>query len=213
MIFRDRKHAGIELGRLLLKYKESKPVVVGLPRGGVVVAAEVAHALDAPLEIVVPRKIGSPENPEYALGAVTEDGEVFLDDQRVTLSFVSEHYIREEIEKQIHEAQRRVKLYRLGRIPISFRDRYVMLVDDGIATGSTMLVAIQYVRQQEPQKIIVAVPVIAFDSLQKMKQVADAVVAVYTPSLFSAVGEFYEDFPQTSDAEVVSILRKFSTSL
>ncbi|MFB0561896.1 MAG: phosphoribosyltransferase [Candidatus Lokiarchaeia archaeon] len=207
-MFRDRVDAGKKLAKELLVYKESNPVVLAIPRGGVVVAYEVAKELGAPLDIVVPRKIPAPYNPELGIGAVTQDGTVIIDQQIKDYLSVSDEYIQEEAERQIKEIERRMKAYRGDRGPISLKDRVVILVDDGIATGVTMRAAIRSIRKQNPKKIIVAVPVGPPGTIKKIEEEADEVVSLITYEPFEAVGQFYADFSQTTDSEVITLLQK-----
>lgn len=207
MLFQDRVDAGRQLSKKLLSFKgDPNLIVLGLPRGGVVVAAEVAQALQAPLDIVVPRKIGHPENPELAIGAISEEGERVF--QESFLALISEEYLLSEIEKEKKEAQRRLKVYRGERPSLSLKQKTVILVDDGIATGATMHAGILSVRRKGAQKVIVAAPVVAPDTLRVLRGEADDVVFLDAPESFGAVGMFYLSFEQTSDDEVIEILRK-----
>jgi predicted phosphoribosyltransferase len=181
-------------------------IVLAIPRGGVVVGFEVAHALNIFLDLIIPRKIRAPDNPELAIGALTEDGTVILDDELVKYLQVSEEYVREESERQRLEIERRLKLYR-GDAPYpSLKNREVVIVDDGIATGSTMKAAVASVRMRGAKTILVAVPVGPFSSIEELKREADNVICLYTPEPFYAIGQFYEDFTQTSDEEVRRLL-------
>jgi predicted phosphoribosyltransferase len=181
-------------------------IVLAIPRGGVVVGFEVAHALNISLDLIIPRKIRAPDNPELAIGALTEDGTVILDDELVKYLQVSEEYVREESERQRLEIERRLKLYR-GDAPYpSLENREVVIVDDGIATGSTMKAAVASVRMRGAKTILVAVPVGPFSSIEELKREADNVICLYTPEPFYAIGQFYEDFTQTSDEEVRRLL-------
>ena len=181
-------------------------IVLAIPRGGVVVGFEVAHALNISLDLIIPRKIRAPDNPELAIGALTEDGTVILDDELVKYLQVSEEYVREESERQRLEIERRLKLYR-GDAPYpSLKNREVVIVDDGIATGSTMKAAVASVRMRGAKTILVAAPVGPFSSIEELKREADNVICLYTPEPFYAIGQFYEDFTQTSDEEVRRLL-------
>jgi len=208
MLFKDRKEAGQKLAQRLIGYKNNQKVVVlGVPRGGVVVAKEVAQALGCPLDIVIARKIGSPSNPEFALGAVGERGDIVLNPD-ILIDESLGQYLEKEAANQRKEIKRRLKLFRGKKKPLVLKDRIVIIVDDGIATGSTLLAAIKSIRKQNPQKIIVAVPVAPASALTDLAKEADEVVCLYTPELFWAVGQFYQDFPQTEDTEVMKILQK-----
>lgn len=207
MMFLNRADAGQKLAQKLLKYRESSDIVViGLPRGGVVVAAAVAAALDAPLDIIVPRKIGYPGNPELAIGAISEEGEgVFTPS---LLKTVSEEYLHAEVRKEIMEAARRLRVYRGDQPPLFLKNKVALLVDDGIATGATMRAAILSARKKGAAQIVVAAPVIAPDTLDQLRQEAEAVVYLVAPESFGAVGAFYHSFEQTSDEEVIRLLQK-----
>ena len=181
-------------------------IVLAIPRGGVVVGFEVAHALNISLDLIIPRKIRAPDNPELAIGALTEDGTVILDDELVKYLQVSEEYVREESERQRLEIERRLKLYRRDAPYPSLKNREVVIVDDGIATGSTMKAAVASVRMRGAKTILVAVPVGPFSSIEELKREADNVICLYTPEPFYAIGQFYEDFTQTSDEEVRRLL-------
>lgn len=208
MLFKDRVDAGVKLANELLNYKKDNPVILAIPRGGVVVGYEVAKRLDAPLDIVVPRKIPAPSNPELGIGAVMQDGTVIIDEQIKDYIVVPDEYIKEEVEKQIREIERRTRAYRGDRKPVSVEDRVVILVDDKLATGVTMRAAIRSIRKQNPQKIVVAVPVAPPSTVKKIEEEADEAISLITYEPFEAVGQFYTDFSQTSDSEVISLLQK-----
>lgn len=208
MIFRDRKDAGEKLAEKLDKYKgKSDVVVLGLPRGGVVTANEVAKRLDLPLDIIVPRKIGAPGNPELAIGAITESGEGIFDEEIMKYVGADQEYIEKTMEEEKKEAQRRLKVYRGSKPPVDLKGKTVILVDDGIATGSTMRAAIASVKAKEAGKIVVAVPVLARDTVKKIEKEVDELIYVGAPLFFGAVGAFYQIFDQTEDEEVVEIMK------
>jgi len=206
MIFADRNDAGRQLAERLAGYKKENPVVLAIPRGGVVVAGEIAKALDAPLTLIIPRKIGAPYDPEFAIGAVAEDGSMVLDEDTVSSLGVSPEYIEAEKKAQIEEIKRRKQAY--GAVDIELKGRVVILVDDGIATGSTVIAAVKSIRKKDPKKIVVAVPVAPQEAVSELKNQVEEVVCLHAPEYFGAVGCFYRDFSQTSDAEVMSILRE-----
>ncbi|HYB93249.1 MAG TPA: phosphoribosyltransferase [archaeon] len=206
-MFEDRVEAGRKLAKELLKYRGQKIVVLAIPRGGVVVGYEVAKELNAPLDIIVPRKIGAPDNPELAIGAVTQDGTVILNPQLMQYLGVSEIYVQEEVRNQVNEIERRIKKYRGEKAYPSLKDKIVILVDDGIATGYTMRAAIASIKKQKPSILIVAVPVGPPDTIQTLKSEADKVVCLSTPEMFQAIGQFYRNFSQTSDEEVIHLLQ------
>lgn len=178
-------------------------VVLGVPRGGVVVAAEVARALGLPLDVVVVRKLGAPGNPEYAVGAVDEDGRVVGG----TSSLVSEAYLEEAAREGREEIARRLRLYRQGRGPLEVAGREVVLVDDGIATGMTLHAALDSLKRRGAKRVVVATPVAAPEAAARLGLPPDDFVALLVPPGFGAVGQFYREFDQTTDAEVVELLR------
>lgn len=205
-MWRDRVDAGRELAEALKHYAGPDAIVIGVPRGGVVVAAEVADLLDAPLDIVVPRKIGAPGNPELAIGAVAGDIEVLNRDLVDTLR-VGDEYLEHAIASERQEIERRSALYRQGMPPLVVKDKLVLLVDDGIATGSTTTASARYLKKQSPKRLVLAVPVAPRDAVARLKREVDEFVALATPDVFFAVGQFYGRFEQTQDQEVIDILR------
>ena len=209
MIFKDRQEAGRKLISKLQQYKDRADVIVlGLPRGGIVTAFEIAQGLNLPLDLIVTRKIGAPDNPEFAIGAITEDGEGIFDAVTISTYRISRQYIDEEIKKEKKEAERRLKVYRENRPPLNLQDKTVILVDDGVATGATLRAAIRSAKIKNAKKIVVAVPVIARDILEKIKTEVDEMVYLDTPLFFSAIGSFYEVFAQTEDEEVIALMKK-----
>lgn len=208
LIFIDRRDAGRRLAEVLASRDLADPVVLGVPRGGVVVAFEVARVLAAPLDVVIPRKIGAPTNPELAVGAVAQDGTLVLDEAMVRTVGVSEAYLRREAERQNREIERRLKLYRGTRPAVDLAGATVIVVDDGIATGATVLAALRGLRSQEPDRVVLAVPVAPPDTLERLASEADEVVCLATPEPFYAVGQFYRHFEQTSDEEVVELIER-----
>lgn len=209
-MFRDRSDAGQQLAAKLLHLGDFNPVVLALPRGGVPVGFEIARVLDAPLDLVLVRKIGVPWQPELALGAVTDGGdpEVFIDRTLATELGIDEQYITSETKRQVEELERRRRVYRAGRAPIEIAGRAAIVVDDGIATGATMRVALQATRRRNPSRLVLAVPVAAPDSLDRLRPETDEIVCVETPAGLGAIGFFYRDFHQVSDAEVTTILAR-----
>lgn len=211
MMFKDRRDAGILLAKKLERFRGNvDAVIIGLPRGGVVVAYEVASALGLPLDVIVPRKIGAPDNPEFAIGAMSEEGEGVFDTETISLYNISRDYIVQETEKEKGEAERRMKRFRSDRPLLDLSGKTAILVDDGIATGATMRAAIRSAKAKHADNIIVAAPVIAPDSLKRIRGEADEVVYLEAPEFFAAVGQCYETFPQTEDEEVIALLRKHS---
>jgi putative phosphoribosyl transferase len=206
-LFADRVEAGKSLAQDLKSLVGKGAVVLAIPRGGVVVGYEVAKALGLPLDVIIPRKIGAPSNPELAIGAMTEDGTVLLDDRLVEHLQVSKDYIQKESETQKQEIQRRLKLYR-GDVPYpSLANREVVLVDDGIATGSTMKAALASVLNRGAKTVVVAIPVGPPSTIRELEAKADRVVCLHTPDSFYAIGQFYEDFTQIQDEEVTRLLK------
>jgi len=183
-------------------------VVLALPRGGVPVAFEVAEALRAPLDVFVVRKLGMPGHPEFAVGAIASGGVRVLSDDVVRWYRIPESAIESVTRSELAELERREREYRQGRPQTPLRDRVAILVDDGLATGSTMRAAAQAVRTQHPTRVVVAAPVGARESCEQLKDVADETVCARMPEPFSAVGLWYQDFSQTSDAEVRTLLRR-----
>jgi len=205
--FSDRVDAGKRLAEALADFRGKDAAVLAIPRGGVVVGYEIATALMLPLDVIVPRKLGSPDNPELAIGAIAEDGSRVLDNQLVVYLGVSDGYIEEESERQRQEIARRMKVYRAGAEPIDLQSKDVIIVDDGIATGSAMKAALLSVRNRGAKSVTVAVPVGPPQTITELKHLSDRVVCLYTPEYFQAIGQFYEDFSQTSDEEVIRLLK------
>ncbi len=207
--FADRREAGRVLATLLAKYRNDPSVVVlALPRGGVPVAFEIAEALEASLDVFVVRKLGMPGQPEYAIGAIASGGVQVLSDDVVTLYGVQQAAIDAVVGRERHELERREREYRRGRPMIDLRNRTVILVDDGLATGASMRAAVQAVRAHQPARILVAVPVGAPRTCEELTDIADEVVCARMPDPFSAVGRWYRDFSQTSDEEVRHFLQE-----
>ena len=214
MMFRDRKDAGAQLAVLLLHLKDKAPLVLALPRGGVAIGAEIARLLDAPLDIVLVRKIGVPWQPELALGAVADGGtpEVFIDERMQESLAISADYVREETSRQLGELERRRETYCAGRPPVEIAGRTAIVVDDGIATGATMRVALRAVRRRGPSRVVLAAPVAAAETLAALAGDADEAVCVATPEGLGAIGYYYDDFHQMSDDEVTALLAAGTTS-
>lgn len=207
MLFKDRQHAGKLLANILEKYRDNHHVVViGLPRGGVVTAYEVAKQLNLPLDIICARKIGAPYNPEFAIGAITETGDSFLNQEVIDRLDIPKEYIDETIKKESAESARRVEAYKKNRLPTNLSGKTVILVDDGIATGATMKASIKTAKKKGAKKIIVAAPVAAPDTLNEIESEVNEVVCLAAPIFFQAVGQFYERFDQTTDEEVIALL-------
>ncbi|HXQ22717.1 MAG TPA: phosphoribosyltransferase [Candidatus Acidoferrales bacterium] len=208
MTFTNRKDAGQKLAARLLKYRGSDPVVLALPRGGVPVAYEVAQALHAPLDVVVVRKLGAPGQPELGIGAVVDGDhpESVLNEDVMSMLNVSDTYLRREMDLELQEIHRRQERYRGGRPPVQIDGRTVIVVDDGIATGGSMRAALRGVRRAHPKRLVLAVPVAPPETIESLRSEADDVVCLSTPAYFHAVGQFYNDFTQTTDEEVIRLL-------
>jgi len=206
-MFQNRAQAGKKLASKLLSYKATKNLIVlAIPRGGVVVGKILSQALDCPLEVIVTKKIGAPGNSELAIGAVGVVGKPVIDEELAERVGADENYLKSKILNLKSEIKRREKIFRRDKLPLNLKDKTVILTDDGVATGATMMAAVEIARQQNPKKIIVAVPVIAKDTLEKIEKLADEVVFLDAPEMFFAVGQFYQDFSQITDEEVRKIL-------
>jgi putative phosphoribosyl transferase len=212
MKFADRGDAGRRLADKLLHLKDRQPIVLALPRGGVAVGFEIARALDAPLDLVLVRKIGVPWQPELALGAVTDgvSHETFVDRDLATSLEIPDSYIEAETARQLKEIERRRKSYCEGRPALEVAGCTAIVVDDGIATGATMRVALQAVRRRGPARLVLAVPVAPPDTLAALREGADEAVCLETPIGLGAIGFYYSDFHQMSDAEVTDLLARAS---
>jgi putative phosphoribosyl transferase len=208
MIFHDRAEAGRLLAGKLRHLKDRRPVVLALPRGGVPVGYEIARELKAPFDLVLVRKIGVPWQPELALGAVTDgtQPQTFINRELVTTLKISDAYVKKETARQLAELERRRRLYCGGRAPLDIAGCAAIVVDDGIATGATMRVALEATRRRNPAWLVIAAPVAAADTIAALGPAADEVVCVDIPTGLGAIGPYYEDFHQVNDAEVTAIL-------
>jgi len=206
-LLKDRVEAGKKLASAV-KSVVKDAIILAVPRGGVIVGFEVAQALGMPLDIIVTKKIGAPENPELAVGAVAEDGTFILDEEILRQIYVPKEYINEEVKRQKQEIQRRLIRYR-GDVPYpSLKNREVVVVDDGVATGSTLKAALRLLRSKGAKTVVVAIPVGPLDTIRELKKLADRVVVLLTPEPFYAIGQFYMDFSQNNDEEVIELLRR-----
>ncbi|MEU8677565.1 phosphoribosyltransferase [Streptomyces sp. NPDC048560] len=208
MLFTDRAEAGKQLAEALRHLEKERPVVLGLPRGGVPVAFEVARVLGAPLDVIVVRKLGVPHHPELGFGAIGEDGVRVISADIVRRAGVSEQDIASVERAEQDELARRARAFRAGRPRVPLEGRTVILVDDGIATGATAKAACEVVRAHGAARVVLAVPVAPPSAVEQLRARADDVVSLSTPALFSAVGEWYRDFSQTADEEVVALLTR-----
>lgn len=208
ILFEDRRDGGLQLAERLQALKDEPCVVLGLPRGGVPVAYEVARALKAPLDVFLVRKLGSPMNPEYAIGAIASGGVRVLDNDEAWRLGLSAYDVGRIETRERAELARRESIYRRARPPEPLAGKTVIIVDDGIATGSTMIAALRAVRHAGASRVIAAAPVIAADTLAALTREADQVVYAAAPKQFLSVSSFYHSFPQTSDAEVRELLTR-----
>jgi putative phosphoribosyl transferase len=215
MLFRDRAAAGQQLAEQLASRKLIDPIVLALPRGGVPVGYEVAEQLDAPLDIVLVRKIGVPWHQELAVGAVADgDHPEVVTNRSIQAELgLSDQYVKDESETQLREIERRRRLYLGDRAPLPVRGRTAILVDDGIATGATMRAALQATRRRGPDSIILAVPVAPADTIDALRQEADDILCLHRPPDFGGVGQFYADFEQVDDATVAALLRQNAAAM
>ena len=205
-MFKDRKEAGELLAERLAQYRDTDAIIYALPRGGVVLGFEIAQSLHVPLDLIIARKIGHPNNPEYAVCAVTEEGELFCnEEEKATLDPL---WLKEEIEKEQEEAKRRREKYLKGQKHRSAKNKIAIVVDDGIATGLTLRVALRSLRKEQPKELLVAVPVAPHDLMDILRSEADKVVVLKDEQRYlGAVGAYYQDFPQVSDEEVIELLQ------
>jgi putative phosphoribosyl transferase len=208
-MFVDRREAGEQLAGALKDLADQDVVVLGIPRGGVEVAAVAAEALGAPLDVVIPRKVGAPGNPELGLGAVAEDVEV-LDARLIEMLGVTQDYIQREIGAAREEIERRSTLYRGGRPPARLDGKVAIVVDDGVATGGTAAAALRWARARGATKVILAVPVAPPEAVRRLQAEVDEVRVLSSPERFYAVGQWYVDFPQVSDQRVIELLSRAS---
>jgi len=209
-MFSDREDAGRQLADRLKPWELHDPLVLGIPRGGVAVAAALARGLGAEMDVVLAHKLRSPRQPELAFGALGEDGQLYLDRDVEAIAGVSEAYLAKERETQIQEIQRRQKLFRAVRPAAAMANRSIILTDDGIATGSTMTAAIEVVKSHQPREVIVAVPVAPPSQLSTIRGRCDRLLCLHSPDAFWAVGQFYQAFEPVSDDEVIEMLREFA---
>lgn len=208
--FRDRADAGRRLAQSLQHLRADRPVVLALPRGGVVVGYEVARALEAPLDVVVVRKVGAPFQPEFGVGAIVdgEHPEVVLDEEVIRHAGIDRQELEEQIERERAELRRRERLYRAARAPVEVSGKTVIVVDDGIATGSSVRAALRALRRAGPRRLVLATPVAPPQTINALRAEADEVVCLLEPPWFQAVGQFYDNFEQTTDEEVIELLRR-----
>jgi putative phosphoribosyl transferase len=207
MVLPDRHEAGRRLSALLLRYRNERPTVLALPRGGVPVAVEIAEALSCPLDILIVRKIGAPDNPEYGLGAVAEDGTRVMDEARIRGAGYEASDLDATVAEELAEISRRAAVYRAGKPPLELADRTVIIVDDGVATGVTVRAAVESVRRHRPRAVVLAFGACPPETFDALRRIADEVVVLVVPPRFFAVGEWYLDFRPVEDGEVLRLLR------
>ena len=210
IIFKDRVDAGQQLAQRLIedRYQDKNSLVLALPRGGVVVGFEIASALGAPLDVIIARKLGAPGMPEFGIGAIAPGGVLIVDERTTHYLGISKEQIDLIAAREREEMERRINLYRGGRPMPEIRNRTVILVDDGIATGVTARAAIQTIRRQKPHRLTLAVPVCAPDTARLLRSEVDSFVCIESPHDFRAISLWYADFRQTSDEEVISLLNR-----
>ncbi|WP_417622481.1 phosphoribosyltransferase [Parasphingorhabdus sp.] len=207
-LFADRRDAGRQLAARLADKAAENPVILALPRGGVPVAYEVAKALDAELDLLMVRKIGAPGWPEYGMGAVIDGAnpQLVMNEDIVRQIAPSPEYIRNEVQRQLAEIERRRKIYCGDRKPVDLADRTIIIVDDGIATGGTVKAALKGVQENRPRRTILAVPVAPRSTLAELESQCDEIICLHVPVDFGAVGAFYQNFNQTEDSEIISLM-------
>lgn len=209
LLFKDRKEAGRKLGEALKSMQIQDGVVIAIPRGGVVVGAQVAQLLDIPLDITIPKKVGAPQNPEVAVGAVTEDGTVIYNENLLQRLGLSEKDLAPSVQRIISEIKRRMLTYRGTSQRPDVSHRHVILVDDGIATGSTVVAALRSIKKAGCKAITLAIPVAPPDTAARLEKEVDHLVCLISEEPFYAVGQFYENFEQVRDDEVIAIIKAY----
>ncbi|MBD3231524.1 phosphoribosyltransferase [Candidatus Dependentiae bacterium] len=209
-MFKNREEAAKELATKLKDYKnKSNTIIIGLPRGGIPIAAIISKEFNIPFDIVVTKKLKDPINSELAFGAITQDGTPILDYKIIQMYQIKQDYIQKEIKNEFQEIQRRLKKYRKNKPPLNVKNKIVIIVDDGIATGATMKAAIETIRKQSPSKIIIAIPVAPTEVIDELKNKVDKIICIKQSANFFAVGQFYKQFPQLEDVEILKILKNF----
>ena len=206
MIYKNRQDAGRQLAEKLMKFKDENPIIIALPRGGVVTGYEAAKMLHAPLDVMITRKLGAPFQPELAIGAIAPNDVRILNLDAIRFLGISKDEMEEIIRRETKEMHRRIKLYRGDLPPLDLSGKTVIIVDDGLATGVTAGVAVLSIKQMTPEKIILAVPVSPIDTAEKFREEVDEFICLSEPPDFFAVGQYYDDFAQVTDEEVISLL-------
>ena len=206
-LFKDRHQAGLELAKRLTRYAGDDPVVLALPRGGLSIGLEVAKALQSPLDVVIARKIGLPHNKEFGIGAISEGNIRILDERIINLIGINQNMLKDILEEEQAELQRRIEVYRNNKPLPDVRNKTVILVDDGLATGVTAKAAIEAIRKLHPKRIVFAAPICAYDTAQQLRSLVDDVVCLATPYDLMAIGYWYQNFEQVTDEEVLDLLK------
>ncbi|MDD5772681.1 MAG: phosphoribosyltransferase family protein [bacterium] len=206
--FLDREEAGQMLGRALKKYKFNEAIVLGIPRGGIIIAMEICKIINSHLDVVLTHKIGSPYNPEYAIGAVSESGRINFGDRDFSINEIEDAAIKSEAEKQLINIRQRASYYRKILPKRELKNKTVIITDDGIATGATMKAALISAKNESPEKLIAALPVGPRDSIEEIALLCDEIICLRVPAFFGAVGAFYINFEQTTDEEILEILKE-----
>jgi len=207
LIFKDRVDAAQKLAKKLEWVKRENPIILAIPRGGVVTGDVIAKTLGLSLDIIVSRKVGAPYNPELAIGAVAHDGSFFPNSELINALGIPKNYLDEKIAEQMEEIQHRLVKFR-GRTDYDLKNKTVILVDDGIATGATVFVALEWIKKQQPKKVIVAIPIGPRDTIERLSKISEVVV-LDAPVIFGAVGEFYQSFDQVEDYQVAEIMSSY----
>lgn len=208
MMFLDRSDAGEKIADSLYKFKDEDVIVLAIPRGGLEIAYDTIKKFDFKWDLIIPRKIGAPHNKEFAIGAVSVDGSYFINEDYVKKLNISQDYIEKEVKEQINEIKRRMKDYRGKDTFPEVKDKTVIIIDDGIATGFTILAVIKAVKKKRAKKIILAIPVGPRETIEEFKEIVDEVICLYIPDEFYAVGSYYMDFKQVEEVEVFKIINE-----
>lgn len=209
-MFVDRKDAGEKLCVELAKFKDENPIVLAIPRGGIITAYETIKKFEFDWDLIIPRKIGLPQNKEIAIGAISLDETSIFNEQYISMLNIPEDYIKNEVSEQVEEIKRRLLKYKGNVDYPDVKNKTVIIIDDGIATGSTIQVAIKSIRRHEPKKIILAVPVAPKDTVSILEKIVDEIICLLTPEEFYAVGPYYKNFEQTTDEEVINIVHELN---
>lgn len=205
-MFEDRKEAGIKLAKKLIKFNFDNPIILAIPRGGVIVGSELAKGLKIPLNIILVRKLGYPKEPEFGFGAISENNSTYFSERILSDYKLSDEDIYEVKSKEKKELERRIKIYRKGKLLPNLKNRIVILVDDGLATGVSAIVAIMSIKKEKPKELIFATPVAASTTADEISKSVDEFVCLIQDSGFRAIGNYYKNFNQVSDTEVLDLL-------